>query len=112
MVSTAVWLPGLLAVIELVVGRCTAVRASSARDHEAVGGGLGLVPLLLIGAGMVTLQFLAGHLEMSLYLLITAGLYTALRLAWMGVARGARGVVVPGRATNAAAGRGNCAAAD
>ena len=29
---------------------------------------------------IVGLQFLAGHLEMSLYLLLTAGLYTALRL--------------------------------
>ena len=39
-----------------------------------------LVLLTLGGAGIVTLQFLAGHLEMSLYLLVTAGLYAAVRL--------------------------------
>ena len=61
-VSTAVWLPMLLAALErLIQGR----RA---------------VPLVVLGALIVGMQFLAGHLEMSLYLLITAGLYTALRL--------------------------------
>ena len=64
-VSTAVWLPALLATIEWQIqrGPRNAVRAI------AVGG-------LIVG-----LQFLAGHLEMSLYLLLTAGLYTAFRLA-------------------------------
>jgi O-antigen/teichoic acid export membrane protein len=64
-VSTAVWLPALLATIEWQVqrGARVAIRAI------ALGG-------LIVG-----LQFLAGHLEMSLYLLLTAGLYTALRLA-------------------------------
>ena len=64
-ISTAIWLPGLLAVIELVV-----------RVRERWNG----LPLVLLGAGIVTMQFLAGHLEMSLYLLLTAGLYAGLRL--------------------------------
>jgi len=69
-ISAAVWLPGLLAVVERLVRE--RVRWSK-------------LPLVLLGAGMVTMQFLAGHLEMSLYLLLTAGLYAGLRLvgeAW------------------------------
>ncbi|MFN8523110.1 MAG: oligosaccharide flippase family protein [Chloroflexota bacterium] len=67
-VSTAVWLPWLLLIVDrLAVG---AKRASLT---------------WLAGAIVVCLQFLAGHLEMSLYLLLTAGLYAAIRLvqtAW------------------------------
>jgi O-antigen/teichoic acid export membrane protein len=63
-VSTAVWLPALLATIERQIQRGPRQAAGSV----ALGG-------LIVG-----LQFLAGHLEMSLYLLLTAGLYTALRL--------------------------------
>ena len=63
-VSTAVWLPTLLAVIE---GQCQAGPRRAVRP-VALGG-------LVVG-----LQFLAGHLEMSLYLLLTAGMYTAFRL--------------------------------
>jgi O-antigen/teichoic acid export membrane protein len=64
-VSTAVWLPALLATIE----------------GQMQGGARRATRTLLIGSVIVGLQFLAGHLEMSLYLLLTAGLYTALRLA-------------------------------
>ena len=64
-VSTAVWLPALLAVIERQMQR----------------GIRGSVWTIVVGSTIVGLQWLAGHLEMSLYLLLTAGLYTALRLA-------------------------------
>ena len=63
-VSTVVWLPAFLAVIERQVQR----------------GPRGAIRTLIVGSLIVGLQFLAGHLEMSLYLLLTAGLYTALRL--------------------------------
>ena len=62
-VSTAIWLPALLATIERLFR------------------GAGFRPALVaLGAGIVGMQFLAGHLEMSLYLLLTAGIYTAVRL--------------------------------
>ncbi|HZO31802.1 MAG TPA: hypothetical protein VFH48_38075, partial [Chloroflexota bacterium] len=64
-VSTAVWLPLLLATIEWQMQR----------------GPRKAVHAIAIGGTIVGLQFLAGHLEMSLYLLLTAGLYTALRLS-------------------------------
>ncbi len=63
-VSTAVWLPALLAVIE----------------RQMLGGSRRATRTLLVGSAIVGMQFLAGHLEMSLYLLLTAGLYTAPRL--------------------------------
>src|SRR5690242_4971506 len=63
-VSTAVWLPALLAVIEWQVQRGPRLAARA----------------IAVGGAIVGLQFLAGHLEMSLYLLLTAGLYTAFRL--------------------------------
>jgi hypothetical protein len=66
-VSTAVWLPLLLAVIEWQM------------QHGR--GPRGAVWAIMAGGIVVGLQFLAGHLEMSLYLLLTAGLYTAVRLA-------------------------------
>ena len=64
-VSTAVWLPALLAMIEWQMQR----------------GPRGAVRTIALGGLVVGLQFLAGHLEMSLYLLLTAGMHTALRLA-------------------------------
>jgi O-antigen/teichoic acid export membrane protein len=64
-VSTAVWLPTVLAVIERQMQRGT---------REAVRS-------IAVGGLVVGLQFLAGHLEMSLYVLLTAGLYTTIRLA-------------------------------
>ncbi|MCC6175005.1 MAG: oligosaccharide flippase family protein [Chloroflexi bacterium] len=63
-VSTAVWLPALLAVIERQMQR----------------GPRGGWRSIALGGTIVGLQFLAGHLEMSLYLLLTAGLYTGLRI--------------------------------
>lgn len=68
-VSTAVWLPALLATIERQISR------PGPRDGRTAGRAVAL------GGAIVGLQFLAGHLEMSLYLLLTAGLYTAVRLA-------------------------------
>jgi O-antigen/teichoic acid export membrane protein len=67
MVSTAVWLPLLLCVIERVV------IARGDRRTIARWAGLGIMA--------VALQFLAGHLEISFYILATCGAYAALRLA-------------------------------
>lgn len=66
MVSTAIWLPLLLCAIEhIVAGR-----------H----GWRGTLGWIIVGAIVVCLQFLAGHLEISFYILATAGAYTLLRL--------------------------------
>ena len=66
MVSTAIWLPLMLCVIERVI-------ASEGWRTAARWISLGMVA--------VALQFLAGHLEISFYLLATSGAYAALRLA-------------------------------
>jgi O-antigen/teichoic acid export membrane protein len=82
-VSTAIWLPGVLAVVELLI-RCCGTNGTRLAGGDAGNRGLALpavtVPLVLAGAGMVAMQFLAGHLEMSLHLMSTAGLYAAIRL--------------------------------
>lgn len=80
-VSTAVWLPGVLAVSELLIRRLAGPPAERPRPNT--------IPLVLLGAAMITLQFLAGHLEMSLYLLATSGLYAALRLLGLALGRAA-----------------------
>jgi O-antigen/teichoic acid export membrane protein len=104
-VSTAVWLPGLLAVVELVMRRAAVVGGpgSDRGSQEESGSGGALLLLVLGGAGIVAMQFLAGHLEMSLYLLATTGLYAAGRLvgATRLVARGG-----PGRAGGPCGGDG------
>jgi O-antigen/teichoic acid export membrane protein len=70
-VSTAAWLPWLLLVVE----------KSLSPSIPRLWRGLATAPMLAIaGAAIVTLQFLAGHMEMSLYLLLTSGLYCATRL--------------------------------
>ncbi|MCL4369786.1 MAG: oligosaccharide flippase family protein, partial [Chloroflexi bacterium] len=66
-VSTAVWLPLLLAFVELVI-----------RDVEH-GRGRTLLWVVL-GAVTVAMQFLAGHMEISFYILFSAGFYTLARL--------------------------------
>lgn len=61
--AAASWLPFLLAMIELTL-----------RDQRRR-----LLWLVLAGVG-VALQFTAGHMEISYYVLLTAGLYAAFRL--------------------------------
>ena len=81
-VSTAIWLPALLALIELAFRR---------RPLSAL--------IVAAGAVVVAMQFLAGHLEMSLYLLLTAGLYTTLRVAGRFCSERHARAFVPGLAT-------------
>ncbi|MFH1485283.1 MAG: YfhO family protein, partial [Chloroflexota bacterium] len=72
-VSTAIWLPLLLAIIESIlknVGR-------SERPFEFAR----IVPWLIAGAVVTAVMLLAGHLEYSFYVLFTAGAYSAFRLA-------------------------------
>ncbi len=79
-VSTAIWLPALLAILERMI-RGAVAAAPIAPDARPPATSTGFNPTwVALAALVVALQFLAGHLEMSLYLLITAGLYTAVRL--------------------------------
>lgn len=77
MVSTAIWLPLLLAIVERLILSLEGEPASLTRTSRRAGS----VPLwLAAGVAVVGLQLLAGHLEMSFYNLATAGLYAGLRL--------------------------------
>jgi O-antigen/teichoic acid export membrane protein len=67
-VSTAAWLPLLLVAVELVI-----------RNSEE-GENRGLLWFCL-GATVVAMQFLAGHMEISFYVLFSAGFFAAARLA-------------------------------
>ncbi|MBL8055851.1 MAG: hypothetical protein JNK29_04090, partial [Anaerolineales bacterium] len=76
-IAAAAWLPLILAMLELI-----------ARQHPALGGRPATVPWLVIGAGALGLQILAGHVEITYYTLLVAGAYAAWRLA--GLWRAAR----------------------
>jgi O-antigen/teichoic acid export membrane protein len=67
MVSTAVWLPLLLCVVERIIA--------------AGGNWRSTARWAALGIAATSLQLLAGHLEISFYILATSGLYAALRLA-------------------------------
>lgn len=75
-VSTAIWLPLLLALIELTIRGITTDLADRRRGRPR------LSPWLwpLLGVLVVALQFLAGHMEISFYVLFSAGWYAAVRL--------------------------------
>ncbi|MHB1133042.1 MAG: oligosaccharide flippase family protein [Chloroflexota bacterium] len=97
-ISAAIWLPLLLLLIEITIQRAER------------GQRLSLVwPAL--GAGVVAVQFFAGHVEISLYVLLTAGFYTACRLLalWRGV--GWRPAVSPAAQALAMVGLGTVVAA-
>jgi O-antigen/teichoic acid export membrane protein len=77
-VAGAAWLPLILTAVELVV-----------RQQPALGGRPATLPWLVLGAGALGVQILAGHVEITYYtLLVTAG-YAAWRLA--GTLAGLRG---------------------
>ena len=81
-ISAAVWLPLLLLAIEMVMQR--------AERGQSVN-----LLLLVLGAAAVGIQFLAGHVEISLYVLLTAGFFTACRLVAMIWQKGWRVAVSP-----------------
>ena len=72
MIAAAIWLPAALACVELILQRVEA---------QLSGSGRSTIPWILLGAIALTLQFLAGHVEISIYSLMVIGLYTAWRVA-------------------------------
>ena len=70
MIAAAAWLPALLACIEIVV-----------RKQEEKGDvAYSPVPYVALGSVILGVQVLAGHVEITYYVLIVAGLYAAWRL--------------------------------
>ncbi|NLE75283.1 MAG: oligosaccharide flippase family protein [Chloroflexi bacterium] len=69
-IAAAVWLPLLLAIIEVIL-----------RKQEQKGAGVySPAPYMAAGALVLGLQVMAGHIEMTYYTLLVAGFYTAARL--------------------------------
>ncbi|MCL5958445.1 MAG: oligosaccharide flippase family protein [Chloroflexi bacterium] len=82
--STAIWTPLLLALIELTV-RDNAESTVARRSGGArPGPGYRSIIWPIAGAVVLGLQFLAGHMEYSFYVLFTIAYYSASRLivAW------------------------------
>ncbi len=68
-IAAAVWLPLVLTAIELAV-----------RQQPALGRRPATLPWIVLGAGALGLQILAGHVEITYYTLLVAGAYGAWRL--------------------------------
>lgn len=75
-IAVAAWLPLALAAVELAV-----------RNQEGKAAGRSPIPYLLGGALVLGIQFLAGHAEMSYYVVMVTAFYGACRLGifwWRG----------------------------
>ena len=69
-IAGAVWLPLLLALIEIII-----------RKQEEKGlTGYSPIPYVVTGAGALGLQTLAGHVEITYYTLLVSGFYALARL--------------------------------
>ena len=68
--AAAPWLPLLLAVIEFIIRKQEEKGVRSFRP----------IPYIAVGAGVIGLVALAGHPELIYYTLLTAGVYTLVRL--------------------------------
>lgn len=69
-IASAAWLPLILAMCERVIQQAPAMRRMPAS-----------APWVVIGAIAITLHILAGHVEITVYTALVAGLYCAWRLA-------------------------------
>ncbi len=73
-VAGAAWLPLILTAIELII-----------RQQPALGRRPATIPWLILGAGALGCQVLAGHVEITYYTLLVAGAFSLWRLitsAW------------------------------
>ncbi|MEP7356844.1 MAG: hypothetical protein ABI847_06355, partial [Anaerolineales bacterium] len=68
-IAGAAWLPLVLMAIELTV-----------RQHPALGARPATWPWVILGAGAIGMQILAGHVEVVYYTLLIAAAYSAWRL--------------------------------
>lgn len=83
-IAGAVWLPLLLAFIEIIIRK------------QEIKGPVSYSPIPYIAAGAVTLgvQALAGHVEITYYVLLVSGFYTLCRLIMLWRAQQHFGIVV------------------
>ena len=88
--GTAIWLPLCIAFVELVIRAAEASPSPLSRPLGEGGGGRGeggegrtppIVLYLILGGGVVGMQFLAGHMEISFYILFSMLFYAICRLA-------------------------------
>ncbi len=73
-IAAAAWLPLLLAMIELIIKRV----------GENQGNASPPILYVILGAAALGFQLLAGHIEISYYVLLVMGLYTVARLLQIG----------------------------
>lgn len=90
-VSAATWLPAILACTELVL-REDGRRQTTDGSFSVVR----LVAWALLTGILIAVQFLAGHVEMSYYILLVLALYAAWRIVGLNVSLKARTVNVRG----------------
>ena len=95
-IAAAAWLPLLLAMIELIIKKASSkLQAQSSKLKAQIDFGFWTLdfgvegtssPLLYVVFGAVALgfQLLAGHVEISYYVLLVMGFYTAVRLLQIG----------------------------
>ncbi|MCX6028292.1 MAG: oligosaccharide flippase family protein [Chloroflexi bacterium] len=89
-IAAAAWLPPLLAMIELVV-RETGRQGDKETDSHLVTPSPGRlvtsspVPYVAAGALLLGIQTLAGHVEITLYVLLVSAFYAAWRLVALGL---------------------------
>jgi O-antigen/teichoic acid export membrane protein len=77
MIAAAAWLPPLLAVIEIIVHK----------QEEKGTAPYSPVPYVALGALLLALQILAGHIEITYYVLLVSAFYAAWRLIALGLAQ-------------------------
>lgn len=75
-IAAAAWLPALLAVAEIIIRR---------NEERLEGAGRSAIPWMVLGAVLLAVQFLAGHVEISIYILMVLALYILWRLVWFAV---------------------------
>ena len=73
MVAGAVWLPLILAIIEIII------RKQEEKGEQSYSP----IPYVTVGAIAVGMQVLAGHVEITYYILLVSAFYAACRLFFM-----------------------------
>jgi len=73
-IAAAAWLPLLLAMIELIIKKVGENRGDTSSP----------LPYVVVGAGALGFHLLAGHIEISYYVLLVMAFYAAIRLLQIG----------------------------
>ena len=76
-IAAAAWLPLLLAMIELIIRKTSNPKSQA---DFGFGGVSSPIPYVVLGAIALGFQLLAGHIEISYYVLLVMGFYAAVRL--------------------------------